>query len=305
VSVATATWEALGTSAVVAVTDAAALAAARRVVERELAAIDLACSRFRDDSELAGVHAAGGASVRIGPLLADAVAAALEAARRTDGLVDPTIGAALIAAGYDRDFAALPADADPRPAAPVPGWRSVRLDRERATLRLAEGTCLDLGATAKALAADRAALAAADEVAPHGVLVSLGGDLAVAGPAPAGGWPVGIADGHGDADVAATVAVRSGGFATSSTTQRRWRRGGADVHHILDPRTGLPAPVVWRTVSVAARSCLEANTASTAAIVLGAGAPAWLTRAGLPARLVHRDGSVAGTCGWVAGAAAA
>jgi thiamine biosynthesis lipoprotein len=116
---------------------------------------------------------------------------------------------------------------------------------------------------------------------------------------------VGIADGHRDHDVAATVALRGGGLATSSTTQRRWRRGGQEVHHILDPRTGAPAAAIWRTVSVAAASCVEANTASTAAIVLGATAPAWLLRMRLPARLVRHDGAVVATCGWAPTAVAA
>jgi thiamine biosynthesis lipoprotein len=297
VSFATATWEALGTSAQVVVAEATALPAARAAVERELTAIDLACSRFRDDGELARVHAANGAPTTIGALLQEAVAVAIDAARRTDGLVDPTIGAAMIAAGYDRDFAALPGDGPRHPAVPAAGWRRVRLDRRRGTLQLPPGARLDLGATAKALAADRAAAAAA-AIAPHGVLVSLGGDVAVAGATPPDGWPVGIADGHRDDRSATAVALRGGGLATSSTTQRRWRRGGREVHHILDPRTGAPAPVVWRTVSVAAGRCVDANVASTAAIVLGAAAPRWLTRMGLPARLVAHDGRVARTCGW-------
>jgi thiamine biosynthesis lipoprotein len=179
----------------------------------------------------------------------------------------------------------------------------VCLDRERGTLRLAPGTRLDLGATAKALAADRAATAA-HAACGAGVLVGLGGDVAVAGPAPGEGWPVGIADGHRDGDAATTVALRGGGLATSSTTQRVWRRGGRAAHHILDPRSGLPAAIHWRTVSVAARSCVEANAASTAAIVLGGEARGRLEAAGLPARLVHRDGTVAGTCGWAPEAAA-
>jgi thiamine biosynthesis lipoprotein len=298
VNEAVATWEALGTTAHVVVTEQGALAAARRAVEAELAAIDLACSRFRDDAEIARVHAAGGAAVPVGPLLLHAVEVALDAARRSEGLVDPTIGAALIAAGYDRDFPALPADAPASAPVPAAGWRAVRVDRAAGTVAVPAGVRLDLGATAKALAADRAAAAAAAAIAPRGVLVSLGGDVALAGPVPDEGWPVGIADGHRDGDVATTVALRGGGLATSSTTQRRWRRDGREVHHILDPRTGAPAPVVWRTASVAARSCVEANTASTAAIVLGATAPAWLWRMGLPARLVRRDGAVVGTCGW-------
>jgi thiamine biosynthesis lipoprotein len=302
---AVATWPALGTTAELVVTEHAALPAARRAVEAELAAIDLACSRFRDDAEIARLHAAHGAPVPVSPLLLQAVEVALEAARRSGGLVDPTIGAAVIDAGYDRDFAALPADAPARAVVPAPGRRTVRVDRAAGTIALAAGVRLDLGATAKALAADRAAAAAAAAIAPHGVLVSLGGDIAVAGPAPDEGWPVGIADGHRDRDVATTVTLRGGGLATSSTTRRRWRRDGQEVHHIFDPRTGAPAPVVWRTVSVAAASCVEANTASTAAIVLGATAPAWLLRAGLPARLVRNDGAVVATCGWAPTAAAA
>lgn len=300
-----ATWEALGSRVQVVVTDPEALATARAEVEAEVAAIDRTCSRFRPEAELAQIHAADGAAVRVSPLLAEAVDLALDAARRTGGLVDPTVGAGVIAAGYDRDFDALPDDAPGCPPVPAPGWRRVRLDRRRRMLQLAPGIRLDLGATAKALAADRAAAAAAAAIGPHGVLVSLGGDIAVGGPPPAGGWPVGIADGHRDEAVTATVALRAGGLATSSTTQRRWRRDGREMHHVLDPRSGEPAPVVWRTVSVVAGSCLHANTASTAALVLGAGAPAWLAGLGLPARLVGADGVVTGTCGWSTGAVAA
>jgi thiamine biosynthesis lipoprotein len=295
---AVATWRALGTGVTVVVTDAAGLAAASRAVQDELAAIDAACSRFRADAEIARLHAAGGAPVRVGALLLEAVSVALEAARRTGGLVDPTVGAAVAAAGYDRDFDDLPDDGPARPAAAVPGWRSVAIDRAASAVRLAPGTILDLGATAKALAADRAAAAAARAAAPHGVLVSLGGDLALAGPVPPGGWPVGIADDHGAQTADATVALTTGALATSSVTQRRWRRGGRTAHHLIDPRTGRPATVVWRTVSVAAPTCVEANIASTAAVVLGADAPAWLQERGLPARLVAGDGAVTGTCGW-------
>ncbi len=304
-SLASATWEALGSSAVLLVDDDDALPEARRAVQRELDAIDRACSRFRADSELSRLHAADGRPMRVGPLLMEAIAVALEAARATGGLVDPTIGAAVIAAGYDRDFGDLPPDGTPRPSAATPGGRAVRLDRERMLVQLAPGTRLDLGATAKALAADRAAAAAAATAGPHGVLVALGGDIATAGRAPAGGWPVGIADGHRDAAPDATVALADGGLATSSTTQRRWRSGGEELHHILDPRSGRPAPVVWRTVSVAAPTCVRANTASTAAIILGAEAPAWLAARGLPARLVARDGTVVGAAGWRVEAVAA
>lgn len=299
-SYAVATWRALGTTAkvIVAGGDARSLGAARAAVVAEVDAIDRACSRFRADSELAAVNAAGGARVVVGPLLAEAVRVALDAARSTDGLVDPTVGAAVIAAGYDRDFAALPADVPYRPAAPAPGWRAVHLDG--GALQMRPGVCLDLGATAKALAADRAAAAAAHAAAPRGVLVSLGGDIAVAGRMPVGGWPVGVADDHRDGHPAEVVALRSGGLATSSTTQRRWQRGGRPAHHILDPRSGEPAAEVWRTVSIAAHTCVRANIASTAAIVLGAAAPAWLEARRLPARLVAADGAVTTTGGWAA-----
>ncbi len=83
------------------------------------------------------------------------------------------------------------------------------------------------------------------------------------------------------------MAISSGGLATSSTSARRWQRGGSVLHHILDPRTGHPATEVWGTVTVAAPTCLEADVASTTAIVRGAGAIAWLTELGLPARLVR------------------
>lgn len=295
----TARWPALGTSASVVVTDPGALAGARAAVEAELAAIDLACSRFRADSELSRLNAAAGRPVRVGALLLEAVEIALRAAALTGGIVDPTIGRALILAGYDRDFATLTPARTRLRACRVEGWRVVAVDRARGEVRLPPGVSLDLGATAKALAADRAAAAAAP-----GVLVNLGGDIAVAGPAPHGGWAVRVADDHRappDAP-AQTVAISSGGLATSSTTVRRW---GPRAHHIIDPRTGLPAESRWRTVSVAAASCVDANVASTAAIVLGDEGPDWLEARRLPARLVAHVGETVTVGGWPREVAAA
>jgi thiamine biosynthesis lipoprotein len=164
---------------------------------------------------------------------------------------------------------------------------------------LRAGVRLDLGATAKALCADRAARAITSATGA-GVLVSLGGDLSVAGPAPAAGWPVRITDDHaGPLDgPGPVVAVRDGGLATSSTTVRRWRRGGRAVHHLIDPVTSAPAVEHWRAVSVAAASCLDANIASCAAMLMGRSAPEWLARLGLPARLVPVDGPVVALAGW-------
>jgi thiamine biosynthesis lipoprotein len=300
----TAQFEALGTSATVVVTQAERLALAREAVERTVAEFDVSCSRFRDDSELSAVNAAAGSAVEVSTLLLDAVEQALRAARVTDGDVDPTVGQALIALGYDRDFAAVSGregttrlEGPPTGVrlAPVPGWRSVSVDRGASTVRVGRGVRLDLGATAKALASDRAA-AAACTAAECGVLVSLGGDIAVAGDPPDDGWPVRVTDDH-RAEISApgqSITMRSGGLATSSTTVRRWR----DAHHVLDPGTGSPAPVIWRTVSVAAASCLDANIASTASIVRGEAAVGWLEDMGLPGRLVRGDGTVIHVAGW-------
>jgi thiamine biosynthesis lipoprotein len=136
------------------------------------------------------------------------------------------------------------------------------------------------------------------------VLVSLGGDVASAGEAPEAGWSIGIADDHAAAP-AATVAIRGGGLATSSTAVRRWRSGDFLLHHLIDPSTGRPADSRWRTASVAAASCLDANAASTAAILLGGRAPAWLERRGLDARLVARDGAALTIGRWPAAHGAA
>jgi thiamine biosynthesis lipoprotein len=296
----TAVFPALGTTAVLLVTDPAALGPARQVLEEELAAVDRACSRFRPDSELSRANAAGGAAA-VGPLFAEAIEVALRAAELTEGAVDPTVGPALTALGYDRTFASLrPEDARPVTAVPAAGWRHVTWDRRSRRLRLPPGTALDLGATAKALAADRAARRAA-RVAGCGVLVCLGGDLATAGPAPAAGWQVAIADDHAaPAPDAPVVAVHSGGLATSGTTVRTWRRGGRVRHHIVDPATGDAPPPLWRTVSVAAADCVDANTAATAAVVRGAQAVDRLSALGLPARLVRTDGTVVTLGGWPA-----
>jgi thiamine biosynthesis lipoprotein len=158
---------------------------------------------------------------------------------------------------------------------------------------------LDLGATAKALAADRACTQA-HRAAGGGVLVSLGGDIATAGEPPAGGWTIHVTDDHRDGPRAPgqTVSIQSGGLATSSIATRRWRHAGRSMHHILDPRSALPVQGPWRTVSVAAETCADANIGATAAMVLGDDAPAWLARHALPARLVALDGTVHSQGGW-------
>jgi FAD:protein FMN transferase len=295
-----ATFPALGTTALVAVADDARLDEALAAVHDVVAAFDLACSRFRDDSELCELNASAGSPVTVSALLLEAVEAALRAARLTDGDVDPTVGQALVALGYDRDFAAIGGGAAGSiTIAAVPGWRAVRTDSSASTITLSPGVKLDLGATAKALAADRAAQVAR-VAAGAGVLVGLGGDFSIAGPAPDGGWRVRVTDDHrwGVDAPGQWITLQSGGLATSSTTVRRWQAGDETAHHVVDPATGEPAAVVWRTVSVAAASCLDANIASTAAIVRGERVVPWLEELGLPSRLVAADGSARHVAGW-------
>lgn len=293
-----------GTTAQVVVTDPGALAAAQDLLLADAALVDAACSRFRPDSEISRAHVRPGRPVRVGPVLGEALTVAFRVAATTGGLVDPTVGAAVVDLGYDRDFTTMPLDR-PDPAAgprPAPGWQAVGWDPEHRCLTVPSGVLLDLGATAKALAADRIA----DRIARRlgcGALVSLGGDVGAAGPAPLGGWAIGVGDDHETARTApdTVMSIVSGGLATSGTVRRAWCRAGRAVHHIADPRTGDVAAPCWRTVTVAAASCLDANAASTAAVVLGPEAPAWLARLGLPARLVAVDGIVTTTADWPAG----
>jgi thiamine biosynthesis lipoprotein len=303
--IATDTFEVFGTKAVLLLADPAAVTRARAIADQVLAEVDLACSRFRPDSELVRLNAAGGEALAISATFADLIAAALRAAALTGGDVDPTCGRALTGLGYDRDFADVSAAGDAAPrltglAGPLPGWRSVHLDQPGRRAWLDNGAQIDLGATAKAWAADRCAEQLADSIG-CGVLVSLGGDVSVAGPPPPDNWRIKVTDDHADDPAAApgqTVTISSGGLATSSTTVRAWTVGGRRVHHIIDPATGEPARSCWRTVSVAADTCTDANIASTAAIIRGAAALDWLHHLGLPARLVRHDGTVETTAGW-------
>jgi thiamine biosynthesis lipoprotein ApbE len=298
-------WAALGCAVRVVVVEPRDLAMAQAIVTEQLAAIDLACSRFRSDSELSQLGRGSGGPVSISPLLAEAIAAALDAAELTDGDVDPTVGAAMVAIGYDRDFERIDLHGGSVTIVhrPVPGWRQVRLNRDALTVCVPEGVQLDLGATAKALAADRAARRLRRALSGRGALVALGGDIAISGEPPPGGWSVRVQDVTGPVGVAPArpsqlIGLQSGGLATSSTTARRWVRGGQLMHHILDPRSGVPVASPWRTVTVAAGNCLAANVYSTAAIVRGESAIAWLASRGVAARFVDVAGTVTALPGW-------
>ena len=310
-AVAVAQREALGTTARLAVWPPEHAGAAMTAVDAVLAALDLQASRFRPDSEISWLHRSAGGLFALSDGLAEAVGVALEAARWTGGLTDPTVGEALISLGYDRDFAAIdPNRREPPPARkPAPGWQQVRLDGP--LLWLPAGVRLDLGATAKGLGSDRAASAVMAATGhTGGVLISLGGDIATAGIPPRGGWPILAAgqSGHDGAGAPSTgpagtglaqlVRLPGGAVATSSIGYRSWRRAGRVMHHIVDPRTGLPAAGPWQTASVAAMTCADANAAATASIVAGGQAVDWLTAAGVSARLVSHDGEVRYLGGW-------
>lgn len=294
---AAAEWDVWSTTARVVLDrqDRRHLSAAEDAVRDLLAAVDRACSRFRDDSELVARAAELERGAEVSPLLAALVRHALDAAATTDGDVDPTVGSHMVTLGYDTAFGAatpvLPvADAlDDRPA-----WRRVLLSGT--ALRVPRGIRLDLGATAKALTADMAAARITSWLG-IGALVSLGGDVATAGPEPRGGWQVRVQDLDDDPDD--RIRLTSGwSIATSSTQKRRWEQDGRARHHILDPRWGKPAESVWRSVTVVAPSCVGANTLSTAAVVRGRRAPDMLRASGRAARLVAADGSVVRIGGW-------
>ena len=290
-----------GTSAVLGVTQPEHLRAARMLLDAELALVEQAASRFRAGTEILALNdAAGSGPVVVSPVLLDLVTCALTADAMTDGACDPTVGDALISMGYDRDFDAIH-DVDPAIVArPAPGTSGIVVDRTASTVDLPEGVHLDLGATAKARAADRAAESIATALG-CGVLVDLGGDLRTAGSPPSAGWQIGItteARSGSTAAVDEVIAVTAGAIASSSTAVRTWRRGDEVAHHVIDPASGRPADRVWSMVTVAASTCVLANTLSTASLVWGEDALFELPQRSMAARLVRPDGSVERVGGW-------
>lgn len=291
-------WRSLGTYVQLSVSDPDRSAAAERRAREVLGAVDLACSRFRADSELNRVNHAAGTWVRVDPLLVAATVAAVEAAEHTGGLVHPLLGRVIVGLGYDRTFADLqPGRTSWTRIAPPPldAWRAI--EWEESAIRIPAGTALDLGATAKAWAADLISATVAERERTN-VIVSLGGDVSVAtgGRRPTA-WPVEIYD-DPESGPDTAVAITGGGLATSSTRLRRWTVAGVEHHHLVDPRTGSPARPCWRTASATGPSATAANVATTAAVVLGEDAVPWMVERGVAARLVSTGGSVATTPGW-------
>lgn len=295
-------WELWSTEASVIVTEPSMLGQAVDLSKAVCHDVEMACSRFRDDSELMTLGSQLADGREISDVLAAIVRSALAAAEMTDGDVDPALGSALLGLGYDRDFALL--DVPHSPGAETrgsmsvttmaPAWTRIVLTGNR--LKVPKGFLLDFGAIGKALAADWAAHRISSTLG-CGSMVSLGGDLATAGEAPPEGWVVLVQDLPGDPS--GCVRLSSGyALATSSTQKRRWNHDGRQVHHIIDPHTGLPAEPVWRTVTVAAENCADANAISTACVVRGRRAPSWLRELGMPARLVDSAGKVSAFGGW-------
>ena len=230
---------------------------------------------------------------------------ALAAARWTGGLTDPTVGDALVSLGYDRDFAAIGEDGEPlRSDGPRAGLASGAAGRAVAPAAARHPAGPGRHRQGRGRGPGRAGRHVRRRAA-GGVLVSLGGDIAVAGTPPRDGWPVTVAE-EPDPDGAprghwrpARPAARGRGRHLVGD-HPDWNRGGAALHHIVDPRTGRPADGPWRTATVAAATCADANAASTAAIVAGAAAEDWLAATGLPARLTGHDGRVRDLNGWPA-----
>ena len=302
-------WTVWSCAASVVVTSPSMLATAAWIVRDVVSQVDAACSRFSADSELSRLANSLESGAAVSPLLLELVEAALNAAELTDGDVDPTLGSDLARLGYDRDISELapwPANnshpADGTPAADVrlarrqPAWHEVTISGE--TLTVPAGIVLDLGATAKAMTADLAAARVVRELG-GGVLVSLGGDIATAGEPPAEGWEILVQDTPADPSQQVSLGGTAG-MATSSTQKRRWTSHGFARHHILDPRFGLPAETVWRTVTVASTSCLHANALTTASIVRGRRAVRWLEDLGVAARFVDAEGRIVTTSRWPA-----
>lgn len=239
----------------------------------EVSQLDAMASRFRADSDLSRVNASAGSWVEVPWDFVTVLTASLDAARMTRGVVDPTMGAAIKAAGYDK----WAGQESPVAARVHTGrWRGVgiRPGRREAQVRIPEGTALDLGSVAKGWLADRLA----DRVARSGyeVCTNMGGDIRVIATDP---WTV-WADPEIPHLSAIPIDLTNAAIATSGTSHRRWSGG----HHLIDPRTGTPACTPWSSVSVVAGCAAHANAAATAGMILGAEGPKWMAAAGLDAR---------------------
>lgn len=260
-------------------------------------AVDAACNRFEPTSEISTLNSAGAGTYPISDTLELALDGALHAARVTDGLCDPTVLPALLALGYDCDYDELQKrdGTIARTVVKPLGHGAVALDRAHHTVTLSPLCQLDLGASAKAMVAD---LVADDVGESGGVVVEVGGDVAVRGKNGADPWVVGISETLETSGREPKVCLERGGIATSSTTARTWRIGSQTANHIVDPRTGSFATGIYSVATVSAESCLTANAFATAALLWGEDAGFHIGQAGWAARLVRHDGVVEFVGGW-------
>jgi len=217
---------------------------------------DARLTRFVRDSELSQLNSANGRPMPASPLLYGMLEAGLHAYEASGGLVNIAVLPALCAAGYDRPFRlglSEPSTLTPpaTPALPDILW----LDPATRTVALAPGAALDLGGIAKGALADLLIAELGQDA-----VCNLGGDLRVRGSGPSGdGWHVGLCDGS-------VVALTNGGIATSGTTRRRWGKG---MHHLVDPRTGLPVYTDLTEVSVVADTAMKAEIYAKTAVLMG------------------------------------
>jgi len=283
------TW---GVSGTLAVDNEKYTALAEETLWRWVAAGDRAVNRFLPTSELSVINAEPWATHEVSDGFIQFFDAALQSYDLSEGLCTPTVLDALEAWGYDVDIEKVQRDGRSVPLTVSPSLplASVTLNRDARQLS-PNGVRLDFGASAKAFVADQVARAVGRHTP---VLVELGGDVAVGGAVRP--WSVGVAE---DAEhTGAPIGITSGGVATSSTLVRNWSSGTGLAHHIIDPRTGAPVISPWRTVSVAADSCLNANALSTASLAWGEEALYYVTQAGWAARFVDHEGNVLCVGGW-------
>ena len=230
-------------------------------------------SRFRSDSELSSVNAGAGRWTTISPGFERLVRFALDQAQRTGGLFDPAALDAVVAAGYDRDFDEVLAGARGALHPPRPCGRWAEIQVRPGALRLPAGVGLDLGGVAKGWTVDLAVDAALEAGLPC-VFVSAGGDLRVAGDTP--GIQVAIEDPADAATEAVRVRLSRGALASSSITKRAW---GPGLHHVIDPRTGIPSDTRTLQATVWAPTCAEAEVLATWALLTGPSALATISGA--------------------------
>jgi FAD:protein FMN transferase len=262
-------------------------------------AVEQSLSRFRPESELCALNRSGGVPFVASPLLFRVVKLALEAARATGGAFDPTILPALESAGYDRSFEQLHARRSGggvalREAPSTVDYRSVRLDPVRSTITLPPGSRIDLGGIGKGFAVDLAIEATG--ATPHRC-INAGGDIAVRGtPGSGSGWTIALED--AGERTGETVSIVDSALATSTVSKRRWLNDGVEQHHLIDPRTHRPAGGPFRTVSVVARTCVQADVAAKATLVRGDDGLALLQELGLHGIAIRHDDTVSTTRHW-------